>query len=323
MIAILNVQAQQPLSFSTSGGTLIVAVPTRDGLVVCADKRFHNKKNGGPYSEAMESNDDNNIKVQKLGDKVLFAIAGLTKYEEEGQLILTPQVSGLLISGNTLSLAPTVNSAPSFTVLRTVKNLNGVIRDFYQSKDLNHIENTWRDLIWELKRNIAPIENKADNKDLIFEMRIFYMDTAGNIKSQLFFGTKHLTGTYEVFTKPDPEFSYDLARPVVYGNPELFEVIKKDINDDFNHLRDEPVLIPFLSTPWARDDVSKQMAIAFGKTLIEATHRYGKRLGSGIEVSLECDCMLVQPGIGVREITADDEIVSPQQPAVQKRKKKN
>jgi hypothetical protein len=45
-------------------GTIVVAVPVMDGLIVCADKRLYNDQ-AGTYS-------DDNVKIRKISDRALF-----------------------------------------------------------------------------------------------------------------------------------------------------------------------------------------------------------------------------------------------------------
>lgn len=323
LTTVLNVQAQKIPSVSTGTGTLIVAVPTRDGLIVCADKRVHFKQGNGIGNTVTEYNDDSIVKVRQLGKHVMFAIAGLTRFKEGSPKISFVPTTNTSILGSTTSLTSLTSSTLRLQIIDSETNLHRVIQDYYKYHDLDKIENSWNGLGWELKSKIAPIEKKASNEDLFFQIPVFYLDSAGHLKGRLFQRVLYSqTMTYEVYSEPYSDSTFTIAKPLLFGSPELFEELRKDQNDDFNHLRDEPVLLPFLSEPWSVRDVSKQMAIKFAKTLIEATHRFGKRLKPNTEVSLECDCMILEPGVGAREITQSDEAVTLQEDVNQKPKKK-
>ncbi len=56
-------------------GTLVVAVPVSDGLVVCADKRLYNNDSG--------TFTDNNIKLRKVSDTALFAATNTVGFYDE------------------------------------------------------------------------------------------------------------------------------------------------------------------------------------------------------------------------------------------------
>src|SRR5688572_17444488 len=56
-------------------GTLVVAVPVREGLVACADKRFFNA-DAGTFT-------DNNVKIRKVNDTALFVATNTVGFYDE------------------------------------------------------------------------------------------------------------------------------------------------------------------------------------------------------------------------------------------------
>jgi hypothetical protein len=66
---VLGVSAQ---TVQRVGGTLVVAVPVREGLVVCSDKRL--------YNEATGVSRDDFVKIHPAGDKALFVATHTTGF---------------------------------------------------------------------------------------------------------------------------------------------------------------------------------------------------------------------------------------------------
>ena len=64
--------AAQSSNFSKVGGTLVVAVPVSDGLVVCSDKRL--------YNESTNSYRDDFVKIHKVNERTLFVATHTTGF---------------------------------------------------------------------------------------------------------------------------------------------------------------------------------------------------------------------------------------------------
>ena len=72
IVAAVSIAAAQNKSVSKVGGTLVVAVPVSQGLVVCSDKRL--------YNEATGTFRDDFTKIHKVNDKALFVATHTTGF---------------------------------------------------------------------------------------------------------------------------------------------------------------------------------------------------------------------------------------------------
>ena len=72
LMAVASVAAAQSNRVSKLGGTLVVAVPVQQGLVVCSDKRL--------YNETTDTFRDNYVKIHKVNDKALFVATHTTGF---------------------------------------------------------------------------------------------------------------------------------------------------------------------------------------------------------------------------------------------------
>lgn len=158
-------------------GTLIVAIPTKDGLIMCADKRAYSKKKG---------NNDNFLKLRSISKYKIFGAAGLAEYTEER--IIYPSTS-LSLPGLNLPLSLTTPSTtlpsityPSLVTPSTINDpnkteppsiieytkfdLNGIIESYYRNPNYNP----------------NPLGNLVRNSDGTFSVRSNETETKPTIK---------------------------------------------------------------------------------------------------------------------------------------------
>src|SRR5687768_12870493 len=78
LILLLFIASQVPAQNSNRiTGTLVVAVPVREGLVACADKRFFNA-DAGTFT-------DNNVKIRKVNGNALFVATNTVGFTTSGR----------------------------------------------------------------------------------------------------------------------------------------------------------------------------------------------------------------------------------------------
>jgi len=66
------VAAAQNVTVSKVGGTLVIAVPIKDGLVVCSDKML--------YNETTKTSREDFVRIHKVNDKTLFVATHTTAF---------------------------------------------------------------------------------------------------------------------------------------------------------------------------------------------------------------------------------------------------
>ena len=282
-------------------------MPTKDGLVICADKRTHYEQD----DKIVKPDDDLTLKIQKLDDKTLFAIAGVRETEFDSDLRISGPGEGVIDDTGEIIKLPLINPPiPVNTIIRyrTKMNFERVIRNFYKDKDLTRIEDYWEDLLSLLKQNVGKIEYKFKSKPKLFQIPFYYLDSNKELKAGLYeCYNDSSTGHFEINFSTMKSLVLLQAKPLPYGSPDLFNKLKAQANDEYNDLRNDPVLKLFLGDPQPKSAVSKQMALRFSKRLIAETSKRGLSINPEIHVSEICDCAILEPS-GFRWTNENDEI---------------
>src|ERR1700683_3398202 len=83
-LADVIIPASSPAALLRTHGSLVITIPTHDGLLVCADKREYNELQG-PI--------DGRMKIFTVGRKTAFAITGVARILDRQTLKTTFDVS--------------------------------------------------------------------------------------------------------------------------------------------------------------------------------------------------------------------------------------
>jgi len=265
-------------------GSIIIAVPTSQGVVACGDQRRHNYKTGADR--------DDQVKIRPIGRNAFYAIAGVFRCDECASTVL----------GVTTSL-----------------DLYTVVDAFFQGKDSGDL-----DFYWEpLKRRISQSLSEAGSglsalatalprmrDNVLFEMIVMYLDRSGNLKSQIFKCTYAKPGTSDfsltVIYGPPSNVDFNKGQPIVLGDSQVYAELKNGTRPEFKYVRQSDVVKPFLSDYRPRGEVSPNQALAFEYALIEATAEGGYLVGKDIHVSKTCNCALLGFNGGFRWISQDE-----------------
>lgn len=141
-------------------GTLVIAVPVAEGLVVCADKRLYNIDTG-----AFE---DDNVKIRKAGDKALFTATNVVGfYDRKSRKIA---FDAFAVTENYLAKHPFANDKKFWDGLkqeireRLVTYLSGQPYESWPETDRAN-----RGLLFNL-----IFYSAADNRAQSHSLRVFY-----------------------------------------------------------------------------------------------------------------------------------------------------
>ena len=178
-VALLLLACRRPETTTRLGifrGTLVLLLPTRDGLVVCADKRKWNK---------VEGEDDHADKIHQLSPSAAFVISGV----------------------ESLSLLE-----PSAGKLRTVFSLATSVQAFYKKHGSVDADLMWDQFADFLKSDFesayrthnTPIESTPGSQDdVVWELEFLYLRHRQPTVKQIVY---RLGGTVTV--SPLPERPY-------------------------------------------------------------------------------------------------------------------
>jgi hypothetical protein len=265
-------------------GSLIVAVPTSQGVVACSDQRRHNYRTG--------TDRDDQVKIHQIGRNAFYAVAGVFRCDE-----CTSTVLGVTTSFD----------------------LYQVVDTFFHGKDTADLEAYWE----PLKRHISDSLREAGEglsllvtalpkrrENTLFEMMVMYLDRTGSLKSELYKCTYADPGSsdFSMTVVYGPATNVDLskAQPIILGDSQVYAELRTGTKLEFKYVRQSDVVKPFLSDFRPRGQVSPNEALAFEYALIEATAQGGYLVAKDIHVSKTCNCALLGFQSGFRWISQDD-----------------
>ncbi len=260
--------------------TVIMIVGTKDGLLVCEDRRLTSRSSNGQISFTEAE------KAQQIGKFGLFAVAG--------------DISGRVTNffGQSITTYDVLAEVPSF----------------FLSRDIQHFDEP---MALELEANLR---DQLSHKQLVqirgtqtpqaqTEVLLYWMDQTGqahlyvvDIASALDLGMTtskapsppRLVGTFI------PLAAFRTSRPIVRGRGLLgYDAIAKDTGARFDDLRQDEELKPFLTDFVDAASVDSIAASRALKKLIKAiSDRQGLISATGLDVGPVSDCFLgTQDGI--------------------------
>jgi hypothetical protein len=267
----LALLAHDGLSRSTLSGTLVVAAPSKDGLVICADRRLMAGDNVAT---------DNYNKLRILGSKAVFVATNRAIVKNAD-------------TGNDLFNA--------FTI----------VEHFFKGKDEADLSKYWHGLSLTLlqeydamlklsPRDKWPQSGRPPDYQL-FQVITFYLDPDGKGShgdiTVLFnrASNKHLQANFKEVK--------GINGPEMFGNSALVIELTKPTGKPIDHIRYDSVIKRFISPDFDARRASREDATDFGRRFIRYTSEFLKLVPDVLEdVSPICDCVLLSKS-GISELT--------------------
>ena len=251
---------------SVGKGTLIVFVTTRDGTLLCADKRLTH----GPNDYR-----DDSTKLAQIGPNIVFAVSGV------------PYIEARDGYGNGYDAVTIVNDYFAKSQFEdSVFFWNGVKQRLFDNF-IAYLKPRPYDA-WP--PTLFPEANHS-----FTQLLFFFSDKNDRMQVKL------IQLRYMKQSKPVVEVrSFDVQPYGLYdslGWSKLDHELKKGHDHRFNDLREDAVLKPFLTNKLPVADVTTDLALVFSKRLIEVSNKRGPELGDSPEdigIGLTCDCVLVK-----------------------------
>jgi hypothetical protein len=262
-------------------GTIIIAAGTKDGLLVCEDRRVTRRSSNGKVSSA-----DGN-KAQQLGKFGVYAI------------------TGDLSAGMTNIVGQRVTSF----------DLGAAIPSFFNSHNIQQFDEPMalefearlRDQL--TKKPVDPA-HPAQGAGAQAEVLLYWMDPAGVTHLYIVDITGALSDTKDLETTPSRLVghfvslsSFRTSKPLVRGKGAIgYRAIATGTDPRFEDLRQDDELQPFLSKFADAESVDPIAAARSLKKLIrEISDRQNSLSADGLDVGPVSDCFLGTPD-GIKNI---------------------
>lgn len=243
--------------------SLVVAVPTRTGWVVCADKRVINPLRGTR---------DDDTKVHRIAPAAILATTGTLRFTE--QIDGDTFVTRFSASDSVKRVVSTNTFAGTSEYLRALAD--AVVSDF--NAYLSSIPQTeWPD-----------IDESPDSA--LFQLPVFWMTRDGVPEMALLRLPWRRTLEAEIRqSRPD-----DQLRPAAFGNLRVWLEVVRGHRPEFDDVRRDAGIRRFVRDAYQRQAVSPREAEAFARRFILLTHqRLPVLQGGEPDVGPTADCLTV------------------------------
>lgn len=273
------------LCFSqVASATVVVAVGTKDGILVCEDTRITQTNQDGDQTVI-----DSSHKAQRLGAFGISTAGGDLAYTEPG----SPSNYDILAD------------IRSFFEANDIRQFDDLMASRFESRLTAELQSTspTPDPLLSL---IAPLR--------VIEISLFWIDSSGQPK---WYGVD-LTNQSPADPSPAPMrgvyppiSSFATSKPVVMSNGKrVYKEMSSGENKEFDEVRLDPALKPFLSDFVDADSLEALPTTRAIQLLIRRISETQDFVRPGIGVGPKSDCLLLGNG-GVRdmnqEVAAADE----------------
>lgn len=254
---------------SASGGTLIVAIPCRDGLVISADKTETN--------EAQCTSRNDAVKIHKLSPCIAFGIAGYPLFYRTNPL--TRQVE-------------------------TIYDLRKDVEEFYSSRDTKLISQTWDELGSYLQNRFydflstfyfeKPLPIPPSYGDWLYQLPFWYLTANGELGSTTV-KMRYKERAVQYFICETPQEKFQRAEAFAYGHKAVLHELKIGSDSRFDEYRNDQKIMRFLkNSPPAKDTKTSEALDACERLIIITSKWIPHRVG------FSTDSILIHKQKGVR-----------------------
>lgn len=250
-------------------GSLVVIVPSEEGLVICADKRGYSGNKGV---------EDNQTKLFKIDTETAFSVTGnIAIYNKSG----------------TKFLFNSIDIVKRYTSSRRFEDTNSYWKGLAQAleKDFaNYLKNTK----FEERLKDFPEKNYE-----LFQVVFFNINKSKEFKIPLITYTYKKGNPIDRSSITNVNMDYvSFDKPfVVTGSTETVKELLSGNKEEFNSLREYNLLKPFLTNTIKKGQAKIRNAADFAKKIIEISSK-----NTPLYISPDCDCAILDYKTGYREI---------------------
>jgi hypothetical protein len=265
------------------GGTLIVAVPCQQGLVICADRLATDLKAGKT---------EDTQKLFQIGPSAAVGTTGTSTLRDPG--------------------------IPDFKF-----DAHELVTDFFREYEFKFEESLMTKLAERLTDRLNDFYSRFTNLGLakhyvggylfIFRLVFAYIDETQAIKvSTADFLANEATGDLMLGPDHASERQLEGLEPMVFGDRAVFDAIHNQTDTRFDEARNDPILNRFMTGNAPSTEVTEEEALEFGKKLITISSQMAPILsGKKTTIGEEIDCAILRFGSGFEWVKLN----SPVQPS--------
>jgi hypothetical protein len=253
----------------TEHGTLVVAVATNRGLVVCADKRTYDRVRGD--------------------------------LDSKRKIIQVPPSTIVTATGN-----PTFYDILRDGSLRLAFSAEEVTRQYFLKEGFREDDEFWRNLAYALNSeferylNARPFrlwpETVDSDDNALFVIGVFHVDKATGPRALYirFSYKKSMPPIITIRRFREPLASFSSVKPIMLGNLAVYQEIVSGVDKRFADMRSDKLLAHFLKAQPHVKTVTVNSGLAFARKFIKLTsERTGWIENTDFHVGPTTDCALL------------------------------
>jgi hypothetical protein len=253
----------------TEHGTLVVAVATSRGLVVCADKRTYDRVRGDL---------DSKLKIIQVRPSTIVTATG------------NPTFYDILRDGS----------------LRLAFSAEEVTRQYFLKEGFREDDEFWRNLAYALNTefegylNARPFslwpETVVSNDNALFVIGVFHLDKATGPRAIYirFSYSKSMPPIITIRRFRESMASFSTVKPIMLGNLAVYNEMVSGVDKRFADMRSDKLLTHFLKAQPHVKTVTVNSGLAFARKFIKLTsERTGWIENTNFHVGPTTDCALL------------------------------
>lgn len=281
--------------------TIILAIPCKDGLVVCADRKLNMTVGGNILEDA--------VRIYQLSNQVAFGVVG-----------------------NSIFYDP-------FNPSKVLYSAENVVKAFFSNK--KYVPSDWSEFVKTITESFARFAERIPPTYIllggpppdffIFHVLFWYLTTEGKLGTYTFslqyireMGRLHPFGT-----KAPPE-TFETGRASVWGNVRLIDEIKNGSDSRFDELRNDSDIRRFLLEDPPPSEVTMEEAVAIANKIIKVSRTMTWELKpikevAGIEEKTDCAIINRQTGfkwLSEQKVESLKIVSQPRKPIKKKKKRR-
>ena len=237
-------------------GSLVVAIPSRDGLIICADKRRI-------IGDQVE---DNFSKLLLIRPGLAFAVTGYPTFLFKGQV----EFDAFDISKRVLT-----QSTSSADVQRHVSELAERLRSDFETE----------------ARTYDPADplNDAPPSYVLFQVAIFSLRSDQKPNLSLIQLEYHKPSTVTTNVVQQGPETFEKLGITALGDASLLRELREGHDPTFDHLRNDPSFARFINSTVSAKEESADSVKSFATRFIQEAHKTSSKIGP------TCECVQLTP----------------------------
>lgn len=278
--------------------TILLAIPCKDGLVICADKKLNMSLGSSIIEDA--------VKIYRLSSHIAFGVIGKSIFYDP----LNPS--------------------------KVLYSAEEVVKSFFANK--KYVPDDWSDFARTMTQSFYDFAGKLPStyilsgglppEHFIFHVVFWYLKPDRKLGAYTF-SLQYIReiGMLHPYRMEEPPEIFEVGRAIVKGNVHLIDEIKNGSDSRFDELRNDPGIKRFFLESTPASEVTMEEAIAIANKIIKLSRTMTWELKpikeeAGLEEKTDCAIIHRQTGFKFLSEKTTNPISTVRKPIKRKKKQR-